>query len=292
MRPPPTPSRPGSAPVPRAGPGETGAWRSYIRLYRTLGRHGVQVNLQYRAANYMSMIGMVVEPVVYLVVWSIVAEQSGGSVGGYTPAAFAAYYIVWTLVRNMNIAFTPNGWEERIREGTMSFHLVRPMHPVHYDIGYFAGWKIVVIVLWIPIAIVLALIFHPALSPSVEQAAVFFVAIWAAFVLRTLLLWSLGMITFWTTRATALFEVYFYSELLLSGRVLPVPLLPPWMRAVGDFLPFRWGFGYPISALVGPVDRAGLYLGLVAQGLWIAFAAALVAVIWTRAVKRFTAVSG
>ena len=57
----------------------------------------------------MSMIGMVVEPVVYLVVWSTIAEQSGGSVGGYTPATFAAYYIVWTLVRNMNIAFTPGG---------------------------------------------------------------------------------------------------------------------------------------------------------------------------------------
>lgn len=273
-------------------PAETSAWRSYVRLYRTLGRHGVQVTMQYRAANYMSMIGMVVEPVVYLVVWSTIAEQSGGTVGGYTPATFAAYYIVWTLVRNMNIAFTPNGWEERIREGTMSFHLVRPMHPVHYDIGYFAGWKVVVIGLWIPIALVLSLIFRPALSPSIEQGVVFFVAIWGAFVLRSLLLWSLGMVTFWTTRATALFEVYFYSELLLSGRVLPVSLLPSWAQTIGNFLPFRWGFGYPITALVGPISRAQLYLGLLAQLAWIVFAALLVKVIWKRAVKHFTAVSG
>ena len=152
-------------------PAEVGALRAYARLYRTLGRHGVQVNFQYRAANYMSMIGMVVEPVVYLVVWSTIAEQSGGSVGGYTPQTFAAYYIVWTLVRNMNIAFTPAGWEERIREGTMSFHLVRPMHPVHYDIGYFAGWKVVVIVLWIPIAVVLSLIFHPRAAARASSSA-------------------------------------------------------------------------------------------------------------------------
>ena len=275
-----------------APPSGVGTWRAYVRLYRTLGRHGVQVNLQYRAANYMSMIGMVVEPIVYLVVWTTIAEQSGGSVGGYTAQTFAAYYIVWTLVRNMNIAFTPAGWEERIREGTMSFHLVRPMHPVHYDIGYFAGWKIVVIVLWIPIAIVLSLIFKPELSTSIEQAVVFFVAIWGAFLLRSLLLWSLGMVTFWTTRAAALFEVYFYSELLLSGRVLPVSLLPSWAQTIGDFLPFRWGFGYPITALVGPITRTELYLGLLAQLAWITFAAVLVAVIWKRAVKHFTAVSG
>ena len=175
-----------AAPSPSA---EIGTARTYARLYRTLGRIGIQVNIQYRAANYMSMIGMVVEPVVYLVVWSTIAEQSGGSVGGYTPATFAAYYITWTLVRNMNIAFTPAGWEERIREGTMSFQLVRPMHPVHYDLGHFAGWKVVVIVMWIPIAIVLTLIFQPSFSTSVEQGIVFFIAIWGAFVLRSLLLW-------------------------------------------------------------------------------------------------------
>ncbi|MFT3854887.1 MAG: ABC-2 family transporter protein [Ilumatobacteraceae bacterium] len=281
-----------TAPTAPPAPAETSGWRSYVRLYRTLGRHGVQVNMQYRAANYMSMIGMAVEPVVYLVVWSTIAEQSGGTVGGYTPATFAAYYIAWTLVRNMNIALTPNAWEERIREGTMSFHLVRPMHPVHYDIGYFAGWKIVVIGLWIPLAAVLSLIFRPALHTNVEQCVVFFVAIWGAFVLRTLLLWSLGMITFWTTRAMAVSEVYFYSELLLSGRVLPVSLLPSWAQTIGNLLPFRWSFGYPITALVGPISRAQLYLGLLAQLAWIVFAALLVKVIWKRAVKHFTAVSG
>lgn len=269
-----------------------GVVRAHARLYWTLARQGMQIQFQYRAANYFSMIGLVVEPLVYLVVWSTIARQSGGSVGGYTPGDFAAYYITWTLVRNMNIAFTPAGWEERIREGTMSFQLVRPMHPVHYDIGIFAGWKIVVIVLWIPIAVVLSLIFHPTLTTSVEQGIVFFLAIWMAFLLRSLLLWSLGMITFWTTRASALFEVYFYGELLLSGRVLPVTLLPRWAQTVGDFLPFRWSFGYPITALVGPISRADLYLGLLAQLAWIAGAALIVAVVWRRAVKHFTAVSG
>ena len=71
-------------------------------------------------SNYFYMIGMIIEPVIYLVVWSSIARQQGGEVGGYTPETFAAYYIVWTLVRNMNIVFTPFGWEERIHEGQMS----------------------------------------------------------------------------------------------------------------------------------------------------------------------------
>ena len=54
---------------------------------------------------------------------------------GLTAGDFAAYYIVWTLVRTMNIVFTPYGWEWRIREGQLTGQLLRPLHPIHYDIA-------------------------------------------------------------------------------------------------------------------------------------------------------------
>ncbi len=47
-------------------------------------------NIQYRVANYFYMIGMIAEPVIYLVVWSTIARQQGGQVGGFTPGEFAA----------------------------------------------------------------------------------------------------------------------------------------------------------------------------------------------------------
>ncbi len=270
---------------------ESGA-RAFVRLYSALFRLAIIEQFQYRAANYFYMIGMVTEPIIYLVVWSTVAEARGGDVGGLTPGAFAAYYIVWTLVRNMNIVFTPFGWEQRIREGQLSGQLVRPLHPIHYDIGYFAGWKIVVIVLWIPLAIVLSLIFQPELDPTVIQAAAFFVAIWGAYLIRTLLLWMLGMVTFWTTRITAAFEVFFAAELLLSGRLVPMRLMPDWVQTVAGYLPFESTFGFPITALVGPVTNEELIRGLLTQALWIGIGVAGVSIMWRRAVRNYTAVSG
>ena len=273
-------------------PAESGRLRSYVALYLTMARVSMLEQFQYRAANYFYMIGMVTEPVVYLVVWSTIAESQGGSVDGYTAGTFAAYYIVWTLVRNMNIVFTPFGWEERIREGTLSGQLVRPMHPIHYDLGFFAGWKVVAIVFWLPIAAVLTLIFDPELDPRPQQIVVFFVAIWGAYLIRSFLLWMLGMVTFWTTRVSALFELYFAAELLLSGRVLPLDLMPEWAQNVAAFLPFQWTFGYPITALVGPISDRDLYLGLLAQAGWIAAGAVGVSLMWRRAVRRYTAVAG
>ncbi len=269
-----------------------GPVRAMARLYWTLARVSVMEQFQYRTANYLYMIGMVTEPVIYLVVWSTIARQQGGSIDGYTPGTFAAYYIVWTLVRNMNIVFTPFGWEERIREGHLSAQLVRPVHPIHYDLGMFAGWKVVVIVLWLPIAGVLTLVFRPELHPRASQVVAFLVAIWGAYLIRSLLLWMLGMITFWTTRISAIFEAYFAAELLLSGRLLPVALMPGWAQDVMRFLPFESTFGFPITALVGPISDRDLVIGLLRQAVWIAAGAIGVRLVWRRAVSNYTAVSG
>jgi ABC-2 type transport system permease protein len=269
-----------------------GRARAYGRLYGTLMRTAVINGFQYRLSNAMFMIGMVAEPVVYLVVWQTIARSQGGSVGGYTAGTFAAYYIVWTLVRGMNIVYTPFGWEERIREGQLSAHLVRPIHPIHYDIGSFAGWKVVVIALWLPIAAALSLLFRPTLDPSIAQVATFAVAIWGAYLIRSLFLWVLGMICFWTTKVTAIFEAYFAAELLLSGRLLPVTLMPRRVQQIADWLPFESCFGFPITALVGPVTGRELTIGLARQAIWVAVGVCLVAAVWRRAVRRYSAVSG
>ena len=266
--------------------------RRYIEFYLASARVSILSQIQYRVANYFYMIGMIAEPVIYLVVWSTIADQLGGTVGGYTAGSFAAYYIVWTLVRNMNIVFTPFGWEWRIREGNLSMELMRPIHPIMNDIAYFSGWKVVVILLWIPLAIFLALVFKPVIEFTAMKALVFFIAIWGAFLIRTMLLSLLGMITFWTTRVSAIFELYFGLELILSGRLVPMTLMPQWVQNLSNYLPFKWTFFFPIDALVGNMSTQELWIGVGMQILWITIGASFLALVWRAALKQFSAVGG
>jgi ABC-2 type transport system permease protein len=261
-------------------------------MYLTLMRTSIISQFQYRAATYFYMIGMVVEPIIYLIVWSTIARSHGGEVAGFTPGTFAAYYIVWMLVRNVNIVFTPFGWEWRIKEGNFAAQLLKPVHPIHYDLAEFAGGKLVVIILWLPIAVALSLVFHPTLHPSLLQCCVFFLAIWGAYLIRSLVLWALGLITFWTTRVSALYEAYFLSELLLSGRLVPMQLMPHWAQTLSWAFPFRWTFAFPITALTGPITQRELLEGLAMQALWITVGAVLVMLVWRRAVARFSSVGG
>ena len=269
---------------------EAGRVRAYVDYYLTRGRTEIQSQFQYRVANYLWMIGMVAEPVIYLVVWTTIAEEQGGMVQGISAGEFAAYYIVWTLVRNMNIVFTPYGWEWRIREGMLSAALLRPLHPLHDDIAGFAGWKFVVILMWLPVAAVLWIVFDPVLDPSALEVCVFAVAIWGAYLIRTMFLSLLGMITFWTTRVSAIFELAIALELLLSGRLVPLTVMPGWAQDLAGFLPFQWTFYFPIWSLVGDYSTAELLGGLAMQALWIAILTGLAMVFFRFAVRRFSSV--
>lgn len=264
--------------------------RSMLDFYATSIRTQVQTQFQYRAAMYMYTLGMVAEPTIYLVVWTTIARTHGGSVDGVDAGQFAAYYIVWTLVRTMNIVFTPFGWEWRVREGQFSGWLVKPIHPIHYDLASFAGQKIPWIVLYLPIAVGLSLVFHPTIDPRPIEVVVFVVAIWGAYVIRSMNAFWLGMVTFWTTRVAAIFQVWFLAELLLSGRLLPLPLMPHWVQTLAAWTPFKWTFYFPIEALVGNMSNTSLLEGLGMQLLWTVIGAAVVATAWRFAVRQYSAV--
>ena len=118
----------------------------------------------------------------------------------------------------------------------------------------------------------------------------FLIAIWGAYLIRSLNNFILGMITIWTTRASAIFEVWFLSELLLSGRLLPLTLMPDWVQSLANWFPFKWTFYFPIESLVGDMSNLELLKGLGAQLLWIGICTVVMHVVWRVSVRHYSAV--
>ena len=94
-------------------------------VYWTLIRTALAEQLQYRAAMVIWLIGRVVQPVIYLAVWTIVAQARGGTAGGYSVRDFAAYFIVVMMVEH--VTFTWNMFERtitRVSPAVVSTHKV------------------------------------------------------------------------------------------------------------------------------------------------------------------------
>jgi ABC-2 type transport system permease protein len=264
-----------------------------VRAWKDAGfaeaRVGVQRELQYRLASFLTLVGFLIEPVVLLVVWRTVAEASGG-IGGYDLNAITAYYIVWTLVRAMNLALSPDVWGWWIQNGRLSQLLLEPANVFWRTAWSFVGQKFLNIAQWLPIGAVLYWIFRPEVALTWQQVVGFAVAVWLGYAVRAATLFAFGLVGFWTTRANALFQLLVALEILLSGRLVPMGVMPLWVQAVSNWTPFKWAFQFPIDVLIGQVTTQEMVKGFGFQLLWVAGLATVIKVVWSWATRRYSAV--
>lgn len=268
----------------------TRALASYAAIYRGLLAHDFKHAVQYRWPTVLGIAALMIEPVVYLIVWTSVADQQGGRVGGLTRDQVASYYIVWTLVRNLTAGYSPHVWEWRFRDGILSDLLLRPVHPVHADIAGGFGYNLPRAIVAVPLTVVLVVVFRPALLAGPLELGVFVISVPAAYVLRAVAFCVVGTVGFWTTRIAAAARLYLAAELLLSGRLVPLALMPAWLAAAATWLPFRYTFGFPIEVLTTPLSSGEVVAGLIGQLAWIAVMALVLDRLWRLAARRFDAV--
>jgi ABC-2 type transport system permease protein len=104
--------------------------------------------------------------------------------------------------------------------------------------------------------------------------------------------WTLALAVFWTTRITAINQLYYVVFLFFSGRLAPLALFPPAIVALAWLLPFRWTLSYPVNLFLGQLTPREALLGMGAQIAWILAAALLARIVWRAGVRRYGAVGG
>jgi ABC-2 type transport system permease protein len=248
--------------------------------------------VQYRAAIFIWMIGHVLEPLIYLVVWSVVSQSTGGSVGGYSTRDFAAYFIALMLVNHFTYTWIIYEFEYRVREGSLSFALLRPLHPIHTDIVDNVSSKLITLPMMLGSAAVLAVVFRPAFRVAPWALAAFLPAILLAFAVRFLAEWTLALAAFWTTRVSAINQAYYVAALFLSGQVAPLSLFPSPVQAAANLLPFRWMIGFPVELLLGRLTPHQAFIGFSAQAAWLVLIFFVLKVAWRAGTKTYSAVGG
>jgi len=263
---------------------------AFVDLYVQQFRTSFAAVLQYRASLVIWLIGHVLEPLVYLIVWSVVSRSSGGSVGGYEAQDFAAYFIILMLVNHVTYTWIMYEYEYRIRTGSLSFALLKPIHPIHSDIADNFSSKLVSSPGMLLVAVLLAFVFHAAFHIHLWALAVAIPALMLAFLMRFLVEWTLALAAFWTTRVSALNQMYFVAMLFLSGQIAPLSLFPVSIQVVAAVLPFRWMVGFPVELLMGRLEPSQALTGLAVQALWLAVGFVLLRIVWRAGVRNYSAV--
>ena len=253
-------------------------------------KHTWMMWLQQRSFFFLLAFGWMISPLIYLFVWSTVAE--GRTVGGLTQGQFVAYYLVLILVNQLT--FSQTNWTvgDVIRYGGMNALLLRPLSPIFDTLSTEVAGKVVYMAFVVPVVAVLALVLRPELDVSLRNGLAFVPALAMAWALRFLWGYWLALLAFWATRADALLALQDALIFLLAGQVAPTQLLPGFLREASHVLPFRYMLGFPVEVLTGQLDGRALWTGFAFQAGWLVVAAVLFGALWRAGVRRYSAVGG
>ncbi|MEZ4713433.1 MAG: ABC-2 family transporter protein [Caldilineaceae bacterium] len=264
--------------------------RAIAEVYAAQLRTSLAVQFQYRASLAIWMIGRVVQPLIYLVVWTTIARARGGEVNGYDAGGFAAYFIMQMIVSQATFSWIMWEYDYTIRTGQFNFKLLRPIHPIHADVADNLAYKILTLVILIPAVIFLAWLFPPTFNPQLWSILAGVLAIGLAFVVRFTLEWTLAMAALWTNRVSAINQTYEIVLIFLSGNFAPLAVMPAWIQVLANFLPFRWLIAFPIELMLGRLSPVEVLIGFGAQLFWLAAAQVLLRLVWRAGVKQYAAV--
>jgi ABC-2 type transport system permease protein len=230
-------------------------------------------------------------PLVMLALWSAVARDA--PMGRFGQSDFTAYFLATFVVRQLTGSWL--GWQINfeVRDGTLATRLLRPVHPLFAYATENVAAMPVRFALALPLATVLLFVVS---GHEVTRDPL----LWVAFALATLGGWlvtllvnfALGALALFTESSMTLLDVWAALWFVFSGYLIPVELFPPRVRAVLDWLPFRYQIGLPVELMTGAHDRAAALALLAGQWAWVAGSLVLCIVVWRAGVKRFAAYGG
>ena len=278
--------------------------RYILRAFLAYLRAGMALMLQYRGEIVLWAIWGLVNPAVLYAMWSAAAENNaGGAVAGFAREEIAAYFFIIVIVGHLTAAWDAYEMGYFVRTGKLSPLLLRPILPIWQALAGNLSYKLATLVFVVPMWGVFAWVVKPTFHTEAWQLALGALALVLAGVLNFLLGYVVSLIAFWVVKLDAAGEVYFGLSMFLGGRFAMMEALPQPIRFIAELLPFRWMYAFPTQLLTGrgynpagggraDIGVSEAWAGIGVQLVWIVGAIVVFRVLWTAAVKRYTAVSG
>jgi len=261
-----------------------------LRALPTLLRVGLAEAVAYRAEFLVWLLSTNM-PLVMLALWTAVARDA--PVGRFGQKDFVAYFLAALVVRLMTGAWVIWEVNYEIRQGTLAFRLLRPIHPlVVYACENIAAMPLR-FALSLPIALVLLFtVGGSRVTHDPVLLAIFPLAVVGAWLITFLAMSVVGALAFYVESAGSIFEIWLGLFGVFSGYLVPLELFPPWMTALARVLPFRYMLAFPVEMVIGMQTRARALSELAVQWVFVAVLAGAAAGVWRLGLRRFAAYGG
>ncbi len=257
-----------------------------IRAYAALGVQRAQVALTYRLSLATGILTGLVRILVLYYIWRVV-YQGESVLQGFTLQEMTTYLFVSFVLRNFYSFQTETSISSKIRDGSVSFELIKPLN---YQMARFAESLGSVVVEGVLIGIVVATVGWIAFGmsgPATPVAAAAFVAsLVLSLMINFAICFLVGLVSFWSTSVFGIVNSKRLIVEFFSGALVPLAFFPAWLRTIAQWLPFRGIVSTPVIIYLGQVSGERMWAELAVQAAWIVVMWLAGAAVWRLATRR------
>ena len=259
-------------------------------LLRKIARLSIvnwSMTLQYRADMMLWLFADAATPLVSMALWYAVAKNSSQ---GPSPQETINYYILTILV-----IIATNSWagffiSQEIFNGTIVQRLIKPISAFWGLILNSLSEKTFRFLLPIPLFLASLWLFPTFFVPTLYQLEpwlIFLASLGMAATLSFFIDMIFGLLAFWIEDA---FNMRWFKDtlqMITSGILIPVAVMPERIQELVNILPFRHIITTPIEVLLGRISDATLLHTLGIQLAWTVGTGIVMTMMWKQGLKRY-----
>jgi len=266
-----------------------------VNKYRHAFLIGLQSNLVYRwnfaVRGFFSMFHLAV----VFILWGA-AYAGAKDIGGFSFGQTLTYFLVMLVMQFFVGAFNEDYQiSEEIRNGLINQFLLKPINYFLYRFSIFVAARLVTgLLILLPLLVAVPLLHNYLTLPhDLWRLPLGLAAMALSALIQFSIAYCFGMLTFWFLEIQGFVILSMAVESILGGQMFPLDLLPAGVFRVAQFLPFYYQTYFPVAILTGRIsDPALVGQGLAIQLCWVVLLLAVNQLLWTRGLRRHTAVGG
>lgn len=267
---------------------------SVLAKYRHAFLVGLQSNIVYRWNFGIRAIFSLFHLAFVFILWT--AAYSGQTeIGGFNLNETLTYFIVILIMQFFIGAFNEDYQiSEDIRNGLINQFLLKPINYYLYRFSIFIAARLVSgFLVVLPLLLALPLIKDNIVLPEETWRILLGIpAMLMAALIQFTIAYIFGLLTFWFLEIQSFIILSLAIETVLGGQMFPLDLMPAWFFRISQWLPYYYQMYFPTAIFTGRLDEATALSGLAIQAFWVVALLALAQFLWTRGLRRHTAVGG
>jgi len=266
-----------------------------MKKYAHVINIGIQNTLVYRMNFAFRSVFSLIPLFATISLWRVIYSGRDGEVGGYSLAQMTSYYLVVMIV-DVFTAVAEDDWQiaADIKDGNISQFLLKPIDYLTYRLCLYGAGRVVFTacaVLPVTIFIVVQRAYF-VLPADLATVGWFALSLVFTALLQFLISYCMALLAFWVLEVSTFIFILFAFEYVAGGHLFPLDILPHDLMRLLHFTPFPYQLFFPVNIYLGRVTGAAVYQGLAVQAAWVVAAYLLARFIWSRGIRKYSAVGG